>query len=116
MTESQFWLCLEYRLCTEFKGLPEKNLRRLWCDGLVPQEYFLDDPEPRIVGRPWIADGRSGQQQWEFTLFLPRPVQSHSEVNWASLYLAENVTRWLGIDTFSKRLEFEPSAAVPDLS
>jgi hypothetical protein len=114
--ESKYWLCLEFRICLEFKGMPEKRLRRLWCDGFIPEAYLLDSESPCITGRAWIANGRSGQEQWKFTLFLRHPVGSRAEIEWDTLLPPDDVTRWLAVDTFGRRLEIEPAAAVPDAS
>jgi hypothetical protein len=93
--------------------MPENHLRYLWCDGFIPEQYLLDDSTPRITGRAWIYNGPK-QDQWGFTLFLPHPIGSRDELEWASLLPPENVTRWLALDQRSKRIQIEPSAAVPD--
>ncbi len=113
MLESEYWSALEYRLCREFQGLPDKHLRYLWCDGLLPTEYLLAGPSPRIKGRAWICQGHQ-QDEWDVTLFLNRPVESPSQIDWSSLLPPENVTRWLAVDLPSKRIEMQPSGAVPD--
>jgi hypothetical protein len=112
--EGDFWLSLEYRVCREFAGLNDRFLRHLWCDGFLPKRYLLDHSEPRITGWAWICNG-AAQHQWQFTLFLPHPVRSSDEVDWASLLPPENVTRWLALDAPGKRIQIEPSASVPDL-
>lgn len=113
MTEEYFWAALEYRLCRELAGMSKTQLRGLWCDGIYPTQYLLDDPAPRILGRAWICASR--QEQWNFTLFLPHTCESPAAVNWVALLPPENVTRWLALDAPGKRLQIEPAAAVPDL-
>lgn len=113
MTEEYFWGALEYRLCRELAGMDERHLRGLWCDGIYPTQYLLDDPAPRIVGRAWICGSR--QEQWDFTLFLSRSYDTPASINWASLFPPENRTRWLALDATGKQLQIEPGAAVPDL-
>jgi hypothetical protein len=115
MDEADYWASLEYRVCREFAGMPERRLQYLWCDGFIPSEYRLDDPQPRITGRAWICNGPK-QAEWEFALLLPRPFRSRQEIDWASLLPAENVTRWLSLDERTRRIEMEPAAAVPDLA
>jgi hypothetical protein len=115
MDESDYWLSLEFRICREFAGMSDNHLRFLWCDGFTPQRYLLDDPTPRITGRAWICNGQR-QDEWDFTLFLPHPVDSPDKIDWASLLPSENVTRWLAVDQRGKRIQIEPSAAVPDLA
>ena len=116
MSEAKYWLHLEFAISGEFKGLPEKRLRGLWCDGIIPDQYLLNDETPRITGQAWIQNGRRGGEKWKFTLFLKRRVRSRSEINWLALLPAAAVTCWLGIDAFRKYLEIDPSAAVPDLA
>jgi hypothetical protein len=80
MAESDFWTHLEFRLSREFAGLPDNHLRFLSCDGFIPEEYLLDHPSPRIIGRAWIGNGAS-QEQWSSSLFLSRPYCSRSEID-----------------------------------
>jgi hypothetical protein len=115
MTEADYWLSLEYRICREFEGMANFTLRHYWCDGLTPRRYHLRDSEPRITGHAWICYGEP-QEQWEFTLFLPHPVDSRDQIDWVSLLPAENRTRWIAFDPHRKNIQFEPSAAVPDLA
>ena len=114
MDESLFWTSLEFRLCGELKGMPEKELRRLWCDGFEPEQYILQDPAPRITGYVWIVHGSAGQERWTFTLFIHSPVDSSSEINWDPLLPPDNMTRWLAVDMHGRRIQIEPSAAVLD--
>ncbi len=44
MDEKSFWVSLEFRLCGEFAGLPERRYCYFWCDGFIPGHYLLDDP------------------------------------------------------------------------
>lgn len=113
MSEADYWVSLEYRVCRELAGMPENHLRCLWCDGFVPALYLLDGSMPRITGRAWICNGRR-QAEWDFTLLLPHPVKSWDEVDWASLLPPEDVTHWLAVDQRGKRIEIDPAAAVPD--
>jgi hypothetical protein len=114
LNESDYWVALEFRICREFEGMSENHLRYLWCDGFIPQGYLLDDPTPRINGKAWICNGRK-QDLWDFILFLPHPVNSRNEIDWASLLPPENVTCWLALDQLSNRIQIEPTAAIPDL-
>ena len=42
MTEADYWLRLEFRVCRELAGMEDKALRSLWCDGFIPEVYWLD--------------------------------------------------------------------------
>jgi hypothetical protein len=113
--EANYWASLEYRVCREFAGMPERCLRYLWCDGFIPGEYLLDNPRPRITGRVWICNGPR-QAEWAFTLLLPQPCRSREAIDWASLLPPEDMTRWLSLDEAGRQMAIEPAVAVPDLA
>jgi hypothetical protein len=113
MDEKDYWVALEFRVCREFAGMPDKYLSYHWCDGFSPGFYLLEDPPPRVTGKAWICNGPR-QDEWDFTLFLPRPVSSREEIDWAALLPPENVTRWLALDFDRKLIQIEPGAVVPD--
>jgi hypothetical protein len=113
MKEGDYWVRLEGRVDREFAGMADRHLQYLWCDGFIPVDYLVDDPTPRITGWTWICNGPM-QEEWEFTLFLPRSVRSRDAIDWASLLPPENVTRWLALDHRRRRVEIEPAAASPD--
>jgi hypothetical protein len=113
MGEPEYWARLEFRISREFSAMSENCLRFRWCDGFMPQRYQLSGPSPYIRGRAWICNGPI-QEQWEFTLFLRQSVDSRSGIDWSSLLPPENVTKWIAVDLPGKRIEIEPSAAVPD--
>ena len=115
MDEGDFWARLEYRVCHEFAGMKDGTLQHLWCDGFIPEQYLVSGDEPRIIGRVWICNGRR-QDEWQFTFFLPRPISSREELDWASMLPGENVTRWLALDQIGKQIQIEPSVAVRDLA
>jgi hypothetical protein len=73
MTETEYWLALEYRICREFTGMSERNLHRYWCDGIVGEVYFVNQRPPRILGHAWICEGDK-QEEWKVELLLPRRV------------------------------------------
>jgi hypothetical protein len=111
--EGKFWIALMFRLCGELAGI--RGLNHFWCDGFLPEQYHLDQPSPCITGKVWLY-GKWHGGWWEFTLFLKHPVSLHSEIYWRSMLPPDDVTRWIAVDLASKRLEIEPSAAVPDLA
>jgi hypothetical protein len=47
----------------ESAGMSAPKLRALWCDGFIPDKYLLSAPNPRIVGRVWIAKGPRWQDR-----------------------------------------------------
>jgi len=114
MGEGDFWVNLEFRLCHEFAGLPERRYRYFWCDGFIPGDYQLGSPSPRITGRCWICDGPR-QAQWEFALLLPRPFGSREEIDWATLLPPPNTTRWMAFDEGRRYIEIEPAVAEDEI-
>ncbi|WP_250847049.1 hypothetical protein [Aquisphaera insulae] len=113
MDEEDFWPRLEWSVSGELEQMRDHDLRRFWCDGFLPRTYHLEGPSPRIEGRAWIGDG-STQDEWAFTLLLPHPFGSREEIPWESLVPAGGMTRWLTLDRSGKRIQIEPTAAVPD--
>lgn len=114
MSEADFWARLEFRLCSEFAGLSGRRYRCFWCDGFIPIRYLLDDHIPQITGKAWICNGPS-QDEWDFSLLLPRPFALQEEIDWVLLLPPENATRWMTFDESHKYIEIEPAVAVPDL-
>ena len=115
MDEPTFWLRLEYRLCREFCGMPTKELRRLWCDGIEPMDFHLAGQAPNITGRIWLGIGRDHQEKWRFTLLLPKPVPSRDKIDWAALLPPDNLTKFIAVDWDQRHIEIDPAVAVPDL-
>ena len=115
VNETHFWGALEYRLCREFAGLPERRYQYFWCDGFIAEEYDLAGPSPRITGRCWICNGQR-QAEWEFALILPAPAAAREEIDWESLLPGEGMTKWMAFDEDRKYIEIEPAVAVRDLS
>jgi len=97
MDEAYFWGKLEFRLCREFAGLPERRYQYFWCDGFIPSEYVLDGPSPRITGKCWICNGPK-QDEWNFALLLPGPVGSGEEIDWAALHRRKTSPAGLSFD------------------
>jgi hypothetical protein len=115
MSEGDFWVALEFRICHEFAGQPERRHQYLWCDGVTPIQYMLAGPSPRIMGRCWICNGPR-QDEWEFALVLPRPYVSREEIDWSSLLPPKDMTRWMAFDEIRRYIEMEPAVAVPNLA
>ena len=112
MTQSDFWLKLEYRVCREFAGLSDKNLRGIWCDGFDAWTFYPHEKGARIVGRAWI--GHDGQGLWEFELIARERIEAWEDVNWDQLLPGEDVTGWMSLDLERKVLKMDPGAAYPD--
>jgi hypothetical protein len=83
--------------------MEDRALRFLWCDGLVPEQYLLDDPTPRITGRAWLCNGPR-QNRWQFTLFLTGIARTVEDISWAALLPADAATGWLGVDREGRQI------------
>lgn len=114
MDQKEYESRLEYRICREFSGMSDGQLRALWCDGVVLGGFLLDDPKPRILGSAWICNG-GNQDEWRLEVLLPHRLNSRDEINWEELLPPDNVTKWLALDPQKKLIQIEPAAAVPDL-
>jgi hypothetical protein len=111
VTERDYWQRLEFRLCRELEGMEENSLRFLWCDGFIPQQYLVDDPDPRITGLAWICNGPR-QARWEFTLLLDHTVSTREDIQWDLLLPPDEVTGWLAVDLDGHRIRLTPSHAL----
>jgi hypothetical protein len=84
--ESEFWLRLERRICAEFEGFDDRQLRWYWCDGLSAEEYDLlceinqargsEDRFDLVVEVTLAADVRQWKAAgatWVLTSIEPQP-------------------------------------------
>ncbi|MFD0686693.1 hypothetical protein [Actinomadura fibrosa] len=111
MDGPDFWLRLEYRVCSELEGFEDRRIRFLSCDGLSPEHIDLEAPEPCIRGRAWIHGHQDSR--WTFTLFIGQP-RSEAEIDWPALLPAEDRTGWLTPDVAARTLTMSPLASLPD--
>ena len=111
LDEHDFWKRLEYRICEEFAGYEDRQLRYLWCDGLTPVEYTLNAVPPLIRGTAWIGDA---QDVWQFTVLLPHTIADRSTFDWSTLLPIAGVTAWMTPELDERRITIEPSRAIPD--
>jgi hypothetical protein len=112
MEEHDFWVRLEFRICAEFQGFEDRQLRWNWCDGLVAEEYDLLREEPRIRGHAWC--GPSGQEQWKFVLLVDPAALSQEEINWSALLPDGRMTGWLSADHQTKTMTIDPLSCYPE--
>ena len=91
----------------------QRRLQYLWCDGFhSPCRHLLSEDPPKIVGKAWICDDRK-QEEWGFTLFLPTAAAFIEDIDWRDVEFRRDRTCWMAVDRERKRIEIEPSAAVP---
>jgi hypothetical protein len=129
--EAEFWLRLEYRICAEFEGFEDNELRWYWCDGLDPDRYERHGGEWHISGRAWIltenkparrsaAPARRRRQRrdsrpgtWTFTLIV-RAAGDRDAIDWDGLLPGDGLTGWLTPDPASGTLKIDPASGYND--
>ncbi len=114
MNEEDFWSSLEYRICREINGIKELHPYGLWCDGFLPNTHSLTSSTPFISGTTWMGTGPRKQEEWEFKLLLPHPIQKKSQIPWEDLLPPDDKTKWLSLDIENKHLEVAPGEAQDD--
>ena len=123
MTESNYFVHLEFRLCSELSGMGDKELRRFWCDGVVPLDFEVVEDCARITGWAYLnyhcsPRHRHRQEQlqgyWDFVLILGPGIRDRASVDWSKMLPASDVTGWLSLDFKNKLMTIEPLAAYPD--
>ena len=112
MDESDYWVALEYRICRELEGFEDGQLRALWCDGLVPEEWELPAGQPSVRGLAWF--GRTGQDRWQFVLLLAPSPSSREGIHWDELLPPDDHTGWLSVDLERRSIVIDPAASVPE--
>lgn len=64
----EFCLTLEYHLCSTFRNSDQKEIRRLWCDGIVcdqfSKKYVNNNREIETIA--WI--GEEGQNEYDMKI------------------------------------------------
>ena len=113
MTESHFWLDLEYRVSRALERIPATRARGLWCDGIEAGDYHLTDPRPRITGLAWIVHGQKRWEEWRYTLLLSTRFESRDKIDWASLLPAEDETDWLSVNLSDCTIEIDTATERP---
>lgn len=123
MTESDYFGHLEYRICGELSGMRRKDLRRLWCDGVVATGFEVIDGRAQIVGWAFMFYDCSPRERirkeqitgyWDFVLLIGSESRDCASVEWDKLLPAPDVTGWLSLDFDSKKMIIDPLSAYPD--
>jgi len=116
VTEREYFIALEYRVCRELAGMRDITLRGVWCDGLLPDPQIeISRRHRRIAGKVWIGFGGSHQELWDFHLLLGGMVKDPQQIDWAALLPANKVTGWLSMDFEKKLMTLRPYAIYPDI-
>ncbi len=107
MSEADYWVSLEFRVCREFAGMEECRKLGLWCDGITPYGYAFELDRPVVTGSAWIGVRRS-MDEWSMTLVPPGQPGARFGVDWDSLLPPDGVTGWLTVDLEGQHIEIEP--------
>jgi hypothetical protein len=105
MTEDEFWIELEFRICRELSGMSDAVLRLMCCDGIGGDfvrfpTYKTRGGQAYLYGTIYI--GKTGQTAMEFRMALPHNITSKDDIVWSKLMPPEDMTAWLSVD-YSKR-------------
>ena len=114
MSEKEYWLALEFRLCRELDGLREREFLGVWCDGFIPETFEFGPDGAVISGQVWLGFGRHRQEAWRFRLIVDRMVTRREDVRWENLLPGDDVTGWLSVDWPEKLLTIKPLNAYTD--
>lgn len=112
MDEGGYWLRLKHRICVEFRGFADEQLRRVWCDGLVPEEYDLRAEEPNDRGHAWCC--LTGQESWTFRLLVHPDTRRREGIDWSALLPDDELTGWLSPHLRRKTRTIDPLNGYPD--
>ena len=116
VTDREYFIALEYRVCRELAGMRDKQLRTVWCDGLLPDPQIeISRRHRRVTGKVWIGFGGSHQELWDFHLLLGPIVKDRQQIDWSALLPPDEVTGWLSMDFEKKLMTLRPYAIYPDI-
>ena len=90
MSEEQFWMLLEYRICSE--------LGHYWGDGFDTQDYHLDRDPPCITGNASICYKQETYEKWFYTLVINQDVRRREEIDWSSLLPDKKQAGWVALE------------------
>ena len=113
MTESDYFGFLEMRVSSGLAGMREPELRRLWCDGFIPEKFAQTTKGSHIAGRVYMAGGQD-DPWWNFVVLLGSPPRSREAVRWEDLVPPLDRTGWLSLDFDQRFMKVKPLAAYLD--
>ena len=72
LNDQDFWTRLEFVASRWLETSDDRNLRRFWVDGFLPENakdtrYGVD-----VEGMAWVGDGPRSQHQYRFIVSLPQ--------------------------------------------
>lgn len=72
LSDTDFWLKLEYELSDWFPICGDRALGGYWCDGFLPESARNTNAGIEVQGAVWIEEGRKSHDRFEFSLSIPQ--------------------------------------------
>jgi hypothetical protein len=72
LDDKDFWLRLEFDMSGRLSESPDKNRRRYWIDGFIPQSISDTRDGVEVTGEVWVAEHAGGQTKCRFMATVPQ--------------------------------------------
>jgi hypothetical protein len=72
--DTTFWLRLEFELSGWLSCSPDRNHRRFWIDGFLPDAITNTRYGADVEGVVWMAEGSRSQRQFHFVVSIPQTI------------------------------------------
>ena len=72
LSDTDFWLWLQFELSGWFRTCRNNALGGYWCDGFVPQSARNTKEGVEVQGTAWVEEGRKSHGQFAFVLSIPQ--------------------------------------------
>ena len=77
--DSNFWSRVEYAASAWLASSAEKQVRRFWIDGFVPESAGNTQRGANIEGMVWLAEGSRQQSEYRFVASIPQKLLHRRE-------------------------------------
>jgi len=72
ISDQPFWSRLEYSATAWLATAADRNLRRFWIDGFIPEAMRNTNRGGDVEGTVWVGEGSSTQHQYRFVASVPQ--------------------------------------------
>jgi hypothetical protein len=72
MEDRDFWLVLEYGMSGRLTESPNKEWRRYWIDGFIPESITDTKTGVEVIGDVWVAEHKGAQTKCRFLARIPQ--------------------------------------------
>jgi len=72
MRDKTLWTRLEYEASALLSCSTDRDLRRFWVDGFIPEAFARTSRGLDVKGTTWIGEGPRTQHQYSFVASVPR--------------------------------------------